>query len=459
MHGDMNRREFFNHSAGAFAVAAASGTARQASGQTKQSLRLALTGDVILSRRVSMLTDPRFLEVVRLLENADCAFGNCELVMAHRDEGHPSAMGLSLSVVVDPFVADELAWLGFDVMSTANNHTLDYGRGGVMATLAHLDRVGIVAAGTGANLQQASAMNYADTPSGRVGLVACSSTFAPHAPAVLARGDFPGVAGLNQMRRDVRWQLPPALYRGVQDAAEALKPLQVRGANFPEPEELTLMGAKFVQGAEPELLSDPHPADLKRITEAVAVGRRNARLVLATVQAHEIYRELTTPDPFVPVLARKAIDAGADVFITHGSHYVAGIEMYDGRPIFYGLGDFFFQYETIPGFAADSFEAYGVDPHAVDPSLATDRIPLAGGRKLWETIVPVLDYDGDRLTRLDLFPVTLGMSQPRHQRGTPVTASPEDGERIIEELAVMSRAYGTNVTWDGTKGSVELDTA
>jgi hypothetical protein len=40
--------------------------------------------------------------VVQLLRSADCAYGNCELVMAAGDPGYPTAAGSSLSVVVDP---------------------------------------------------------------------------------------------------------------------------------------------------------------------------------------------------------------------------------------------------------------------------------------------------------------------------------------------------------------------
>lgn len=433
----------------ALAASAAAPLAGRAFAQTKRTLRLAVTGDVIMSRRISMLEEPRFLEIARLLQSADCTFGNCELVLAGRDEGHPSAAGRSLSVVVVPRIAEELRWLGYDLMGTSNNHSLDYGRGGVLATLAHLERVGIVGAGTGRNLQEAAAVKYADTPSGRVGLVGCASTYAPHAPAVLERGDFPGVAGLNAVRRNVRWQLPSDLYEGVKAAAEALAPVQTSGAVFPAPPMLNFMGASFVEGPTADLLSEPHPADVARIVEAVGAGRRNARLVLVGIHAHELYRELTTPDPFVPALAHAAVDGGADVFITHGSHYLAGIEIYQGKPIFYGLGDFFFQYETVAGFAADTFEAYGLDPRAIDPSEATERIPLAGGRRLWETVVPVLDYEGNRLESITLHPVTLGMSLPRHERGTPLAAAPDDAERIIAELSELSRAYGTTVRWDG----------
>jgi len=59
-------------------------------------ITVAATGDCILSRRVSHLKDQGFLDVVQLLRSADCAYGNCELVMAAGDLGYPTAAGSSL---------------------------------------------------------------------------------------------------------------------------------------------------------------------------------------------------------------------------------------------------------------------------------------------------------------------------------------------------------------------------
>ena len=41
-------------------------------------------------------------------------------------------------------------------------------------------------------------------------------------------------------------------------------------------------------------------------------------------------------------IAHAAIDAGADVVIGHGPHYSLPVEVYRGKPIFYGLGSFSF---------------------------------------------------------------------------------------------------------------------
>ena len=41
-------------------------------------------------------------------------------------------------------------------------------------------------------------------------------------------------------------------------------------------------------------------------------------------------------------IAHAAIDAGADAVVGHGPHFVLPVEIYKGRPIFYGMGNFSF---------------------------------------------------------------------------------------------------------------------
>jgi poly-gamma-glutamate synthesis protein (capsule biosynthesis protein) len=42
-------------------------------------------------------------------------------------------------------------------------------------------------------------------------------------------------------------------------------------------------------------------------------------------------------------IGRAAIDAGADVVVGHGPHYSLPVELYKGRPIYYGLGNLCFK--------------------------------------------------------------------------------------------------------------------
>src|SRR6185295_1288373 len=106
----MQRRDFVRLAGMATAYAAVPTSARGG-----PPITVAAAGDCILTRRVSQIADPSFLEVVRLLRDADCAYGNCELVMADAEAGFPTAAGSSLSVVTSPRIADEFSWLGFDL--------------------------------------------------------------------------------------------------------------------------------------------------------------------------------------------------------------------------------------------------------------------------------------------------------------------------------------------------------
>ena len=45
---------------------------------------------------------------------------------------------------------------------------------------------------------------------------------------------------------------------------------------------------------------------------------------------------------YMSEIAHAAIDAGADLVIGHGPHYSLPVEVYRGKPIFYGLGSFSF---------------------------------------------------------------------------------------------------------------------
>jgi poly-gamma-glutamate capsule biosynthesis protein CapA/YwtB (metallophosphatase superfamily) len=446
----MNRRHFL---AGAGATAAFSILgARGVRGAAAAPITVAATGDCILSRRVSQLTDPGFLRLVQLLRSADCAYGNCELVMASSEPGYPTAAGASLSVIVDPKMAEELAWLGYDVMGTANNHSTDYGVEGIRSTIANLERVGIGHAGTGLNLQQAAAAGYADTPGGRVALINCASSFAPWSPAVHARGDFKGVPGLNPVRVERRYQLDPAAFAGVQTAAKSL------GQTLPPDaqREFTWLGNTFVPGATPDFLSEAAAVDVKRLAEAIQTGRRNARLVLVSIHAHESYRTLDAPARFLQPLARACIDAGADAFFGAGPHVTWGIELYKGKPICYSLGDFLFQYETVRGYAADTYEAFKLDPQTPDHSLASDRIALPHDPAIWESVLPMMTFAGSDLQQMVLHPVASDMSLPRFERGTPSLATGETAERIISRMIAQSKSYGTSISFEQGRGIVRV---
>jgi poly-gamma-glutamate capsule biosynthesis protein CapA/YwtB (metallophosphatase superfamily) len=458
----IHRRKFLNQVAG---LAAASQVLPGQPQSVPETMAVAATGDCILTRPVSRLKQPQFLKLVEILRSADCLYGNCEMVLADPDSGgHPMFEGAALSVVSDSKIADELAWLGFDVMGAANNHTWDYGQAGISSTRANLKRAGIAPAGTGLDLQQAAAPSYADTPGGRVALVNCASTFRDYAVAYPSRPDSKGIPGLNPVRLDVRFQLDRAAFEAVTRTAESLQLLggvgNVIGNSNPavkiSPDKVSMFGNTFVPGPVTEAVSQVIPEDSTRIVESIRQARRNARIVLTSIHAHEAGRDNDTPAKFLPPFARACIDAGADAFFGAGSHVTWGIEIYKGRPICYGLGDFIFQYQTVPALASDVFESYGLDPQMPDSTQASDKIQLTGGVNLWQTIVPVITYQNSGAARMLLYPVTLGMDEPRYQRGTPRLAEGTEAREIIARVARLSEPYGTSIQFRDGIGEVRL---
>lgn len=91
---------------------------------------IALVGDILLSRNVQQDLAKRnldftypFKETVSMLESADIAFGNLECPISGRGE----AQAKKYLFNAPPESVSGLTFAGFDLVSLANNHTLDYG--------------------------------------------------------------------------------------------------------------------------------------------------------------------------------------------------------------------------------------------------------------------------------------------------------------------------------------------
>ena len=194
-----------------------------------------------------------------------------------------------------PAVIDGLKEFGFNLFATGNNHSWDLGTAGILSTLEALDQRGLVHAGSGRNLGEASAPAFLNTPAGRVALVGfASGKIRPGGAALAMR------PGVNEVRLD----------------------------------------------AEKRLVEE----DVARVIAAIRLAREFAPHVIVYQRDHywEEDRGLT-PD-WKKSFARACLDAGGSVFVSHGVPQLHGLEIYRSRPIFYGLGSFVFHTVTAPGF-------------------------------------------------------------------------------------------------------------
>ncbi len=161
---------------------------------------LAATGDSIITRRIiAYESDPAFMKMIRIIREADAAFTNLELSVFRLREfkGYPQAESGGSWLLGSPEVLEDLKWAGFDLFNRANNHTTDYGVEGMMETDRILDSLGLVHAGSGMTLGEASQPQYLETSKGRIALIGLATTFTPMSRASDARPETKGRPGLN----------------------------------------------------------------------------------------------------------------------------------------------------------------------------------------------------------------------------------------------------------------------
>jgi len=187
-----------------------------------------------------------------------------------------------------------------DCCVLANNHVLDWGVKGLLETLSTLEGKDVAVAGAGANRNEAAAPAIIDTDGDRRVVVygfAATTSGVPGAWA--ATNTSPGV------------NLLPSLSRGT-----AVK-----------------------------------------VARRIAASRRRDDIVVVSIHwgSNWGYRV----DKRHRAFAHTLIDAGAcDLLHGHSSHHPLGIEIYRGRPILYGCGDFINDYE---GSGMEDYERYRGD--------------------------------------------------------------------------------------------------
>jgi len=420
----------------------------------KGSLSIALTGDAIITRPMSGYREPLFLQLIELIRAQDAAFTNLEISLVDY-ETYPMVESGGLHLRAAPAMAKELTWAGFDLASFANNHATDWGVQGMRLTQRHARDAGLVVAGVGESMSEARAAKFLDTPTGRFALIASASTFPTNSRAGRSLGDIPARPGLSP----VRYSTTNVLTRSGMSALRTLA--ADLGQVLPPSDTVRFLGQVFAVGDRPGRRTTPHPGDVREIAAAVRAGRGVSDLVIVSIHAHEAGADRSVPAEFLVTFARAMIDAGADVFVGHGPHLLRGIEIYKGKPIFYSLGDFIFQNETVERLPLDDFENVGVDPATGvaglnDARYDHDRRGFPADPLVWESVVAVPRFRDRALEGLELYPVSLGFGQPRTERGRPMLADEALGRKIIGDLQRLSEPFGTKIEYHDGVGVVSL---
>jgi poly-gamma-glutamate capsule biosynthesis protein CapA/YwtB (metallophosphatase superfamily) len=327
------------------------------------------------------------------LAGAEVVFTNLETAVAPR--GMAVEKRAPYVHRTEPDVLDALKEMGFNLLSMANNHSWDLGKKGLLAGIVEAKKRGFVIAGTGADGEEAGGAGYLETPAGKVALIAMAS-------------------GAGQLASPETWAGPG-------------RP----GVNY------------LGMGPDGKLNAE----EKARILASVREAAKKARYVIAYQHAHywgeatgieappnrdTKVKRFDTP-AWMVAFAREVIDAGASVYVAHGEPSLHGVEIYKGRPVLYGLGNYVFN-------SVQPIDRYG---------------PLA-----YYSAVVHCEFVNGELTGVRFRPLVLSLDATAEvPRGIPYLAQGGEAPAVLERLAHNSKAHGTRVIVEGETARVALKQA
>ena len=134
-----------------------------------------------------------FRNIATTLQKADLVFGNLESIISDRGE----KVGSIYSFRAKPESIKGLAFAGFDVLSIANNHSLDYGIEALLDSAERLSQAGITPIGAGKSVLEARAPAIYNVKGTTVGILAYTTLGSPFWQA---GNNSPGIAWMDSTK-------------------------------------------------------------------------------------------------------------------------------------------------------------------------------------------------------------------------------------------------------------------
>jgi len=428
------------------------------------------TGDSFITRKLPEYGYAGFDVIEEIIKQHDVRFNNLEITV-HDNEGYPDAQSGGTWAMTEPQILESLLRYGFNIFNTANNHAMDYGHGGLLATIRHLRDRSVAFSGTGATLAEAAAPAYIETSCARVAIVGACSTCFPSAVAGNARIDMKGRPGLNPIRFDTIYKVRKEYFDVLNEVAaitnmnaERNKSIK-NGYTPPLPEDrFNFGGLIFMQSEVDELCTTPLEKDAERIFTSVEEAKRQADYALVSIHAHEsLDGNDAVPANFIKEFAHLCIDKGADAIIGHGPHELRGVEIYKGKPIFYSLGNFIFQTETVTLQPADAYEKHSMSNLTTVGQYMSNR-SKNGTRgynvqpNIWQSVMAGMTAVDGNITQICFYPITLHMEEPRSRKGWPSIMKSEEMKDagVLRYLASLSKPFGTKLRIENNRAYIDL---
>ncbi|QND44421.1 CapA family protein (plasmid) [Rhizobium lusitanum] len=405
---------------------------------------LAVTGQSLIKYDIRAIRAPAFREVQALLRQADLSFTNFEGTILGSHGGWPlkgSFFGCS-----DPVVLDALQGIGFRALSLSNNHAFDLGPSGVLSTLEEVEKRGFLHAGLGRNQFEAAQAGTGTIGGRRVAIVAMDGGPGPDfmyaANADIGRPERPGV---NRLRLSQVIKVDDAAFGQLCSISDNVGYTPIDLANDSQPDdrplvdpqdEIAIARAIFKRSNSfgRSVKVDDH--DVARNLAAISSAAGDGCLVIAYLHHHHWASDWYQVPDWVGAVARRCIDAGAAMFVSHGAPVLQPMEIYRRRPIFYSLGNFIFH---------------------VRSEKSTWLAP-----EVWESVVGMCSYGQDNdLIDIRFYPIVIGgedglKDRLLESRLVPHLATGEIAERILHRFKEQSAKLGAQIELEDGIGILRI---
>lgn len=270
-----------------------------------------------LAKSTLAAADIRFAQVERVYSDRGS-------LQVHSGGGHSR---------VKPQLASVFEDCGFNVVSVASNHAMDWGADALLDTVALFRAKGLHVIGAGENLREARRPAIVEKNGVKIAFLAYCS--------ILQTG-----------------------YAASHDKA-GIAPL--RAHTYYEPFD-------YQAGVPPRVVTVPYEEDLAGLIEDVTAAKKSADVVVLSLHwgIHFIPRAIAD---YQVTVANAAFKAGADLILGHHAHTPKAIGMHQGKACFYSLSNFIMSSTAkSPQKAAEFEKQYGVvlDPDYPHLSYGTD---------------------------------------------------------------------------------------
>lgn len=363
------------------------------------------TGDIAPLRQNM---NSMFEAVHPTLATGDINIGQLETVIS---TGGEASVHAKLAMRAPPSAMAAIKRAGFDVLSFAGNHCMDFGRAAFDDTLRYARAANMPICGAGQNLVEARTPVSIKKNGLKIAVLSYSSILPEGYAAARDR------AGCAPLRAHTHYE-------------------QIEHDQPGTPARIHTM---------------PHAVDMANMIDDIKAAKQHHDFVFLSVHWGIHFVPIEIAD-YQKIYAHAAINAGADAIFGHHPHILKGVEIYGRKPIFYSLGNFAIEQPQIFNPNIIHSESFA-HLQSLNPNIDASAIFVCPPDSQYSMIAK-LDISGDGLLSIGYHPIYIHKDSVPH----PITAKDAIFEAHLNYVRHITKAVGfdTKFTAHGNHINIPL---